>query len=619
MTNGIHIFDYTDTLIDFISFDEGAIIDGKMTLNDEENTDTFDFTLENWRVNDIKQRNRVVVDDPNGKSKEYIIVSIEDDFEDTTLFTCNASYLEDLKTARPIIPSRLESATTKQALGYALTHVKDWQVAEETEYGGTRTTSWTAFTNPYDLILQFCTTYSMQVDFYVVLGTHSIEGRYVTLRKPKRVFKGAEIVKGDNLLGLKRIVDYSEVRTALLAVGPEAEQAAESTDGTTVEEQKERLVIEVYDDDAQRVFGIPQNYIWDVYEPESTDSNMTEKRLRTLANTELNKRKRAAVSYELSSLDFGKYIDNLQNQRIELNDIVRVKDEDFTPPLYVEASIYGYTFNAISKETTYSFGDVIEYEKENLEKKFSSQLDKMRKKLEDKIGPLKSKVDNQQSYIDTIPDALNAKISKTIYDEDQERIKKEILNNLDDKVNGLTIGGRNLLLDSNSKKAETDYLLGVYKISVEIPNGTEVSISFKGQLSSDKGYFVIRNYNTVDDKAIVLATLNGTNKGKDGVYRGTFTWNNENAQKNNTLFVYAAPNITSYNYSVLDWIKLEIGNKTTDWTPAPEDTNLQFSNIEEQLKAQNRQIEELNKKINSSQSTSTSENVTSDTDTTDKN
>ena len=35
------------------------------------------------------------------------------------------------------------------------------------------------------------------------------------------------------------------------------------------------------DDEAQEIFGLPNRYIWDVYEPES-DESMTLKRLTTL-------------------------------------------------------------------------------------------------------------------------------------------------------------------------------------------------------------------------------------------------------------------------------------------------------------------------------------------------
>ncbi|WP_145361908.1 hypothetical protein, partial [Staphylococcus epidermidis] len=63
----------------------------------------------------------------------------------------------------------------------------------------------------------------------------------------------------------------------------------------------QRLEKIVTDDDAQAQFGLPGRYLWSAYEPESDDSNMTDERLTTLAKTELNKRNKSPISYEITS------------------------------------------------------------------------------------------------------------------------------------------------------------------------------------------------------------------------------------------------------------------------------------------------------------------------------
>lgn len=85
-----------------------------------------------------------------------------------------------------------------------------------------------------------------------------------------------------------------------------------------------------------------------VYEPESEDSSMTKQRLTTLATTELNKRKQLSVSYEISALDIHRYYDDV---RVSLRDIVRVKDRDFNPPLYVEAEVISCEYDMILDDT----------------------------------------------------------------------------------------------------------------------------------------------------------------------------------------------------------------------------------------------------------------------------
>lgn len=366
---GIHVLDFNDNIIDFISQSDGALINAEMSMNVEEKTETFDFTIENTRAEKLRERNRIIAQDNNGTFREFIIIHIADNFDGTTEIECNASYLEDLKTAKPVKPGKFEAHTTTQALLKTLADT-GWEVSDDTEYGGNRTTSWTSHTNPFDLIYMLCTTYDMVPSFYIELGAHTVEHRCVSITKPKNLFKGKEITKGKDLTGMTRTIDLSEVKTALLAVGPEKE------DGSRIETV-------VVDDEAQEIFGLPNRYIWDVYEPESNDENMTLKRLTTLAKTELNKRNQAAISYEVSSTDIHKYYNDVT---VHLRDIVRVKDRDFRPPLYIEAEVIGIKYNWLADESEFTFGNVIEYEETKLREFFNRKLDEITKKLNDNIS-----------------------------------------------------------------------------------------------------------------------------------------------------------------------------------------------------------------------------------------
>lgn len=366
---GIHVLDFNDNIIDFISQSDGALINAEMSMNVEEKTETFDFTIENTRAEKLRERNRIIAQDNNGTFREFIIIHVADNFDGTTEIECNASYLEDLKTAKPVKPGKFEAHTTTQALLKTLADT-GWEVSDDTEYGGNRTTSWTSHTNPFDLIYMLCTTYDMVPSFYIELGAHTVEHRCVSITKPKNLFKGKEITKGKDLTGMTRTIDLSEVKTALLAVGPEKE------DGSRIETV-------VVDDEAQEIFGLPNRYIWDVYEPESNDENMTLKRLTTLAKTELNKRNQAAISYEVSSTDIHKYYNDVT---VHLRDIVRVKDRDFRPPLYIEAEVIGIKYNWLADESEFTFGNVIEYEETKLREFFTRKFDEITKKLNDNIS-----------------------------------------------------------------------------------------------------------------------------------------------------------------------------------------------------------------------------------------
>ena len=363
----IHILDFNDNIIDFISHNDGAITKAEMTRNVQEMVETLDFTVLSERADNLRERNRVIAQDYNGVYREFIITHVEDDnLEGTTDVKCNASYLEDLATAKPLEPQTFEKMSTTQALLKTLADT-GWEVSDETEYGGMRSKSWTSYNNPYQVIGMLETTYDMVADFYIELGSHTVEHRYVSLKHPNSLFKGKEIVKGKDLTGLTRTVDTSEVRTALIALGPE-------------DEKGNRISTIVKDDDAHEQFGLPGRYLWDIYEPESEDTGMTLERLTTLAKTELNKRKQMSVSYEISALDIHKYYDDVQ---VELRDKVRVKDRDFNPPLYVEAEVLAFTYNLILDDTTFTFGNVVEFEEDTLRREFTRHLDEIRKKLQD--------------------------------------------------------------------------------------------------------------------------------------------------------------------------------------------------------------------------------------------
>lgn len=105
---------------------------------------------------------------------------------------------------------------------------------------------------------------------------------------------------------------------------------------------------------------------------------MTLKRLTTLAKTELNKRNQAAISYEVSSTDIHKYYNDVT---VHLRDIVRVKDRDFRPPLYIEAEVIGIKYNWLADESEFTFGNVIEYEETKLREFFTRKLDEITKNL----------------------------------------------------------------------------------------------------------------------------------------------------------------------------------------------------------------------------------------------
>ena len=57
-----------------------------------------------------------------------------------------------------------------------------WEVSDETEYGGVRSKSWTSYNTPYQVVGMLETAYEMVADYYIELGSHTVEHRYVSLK-----------------------------------------------------------------------------------------------------------------------------------------------------------------------------------------------------------------------------------------------------------------------------------------------------------------------------------------------------------------------------------------------------------------------------------------------------
>lgn len=353
----IHILNQDDEIIDYFDINDGTVLEPDLIRNIETLEDTLEFSVATKRSINVQNRNRVIIKDNEGEYREFIIMQYESNLDGFTDVSCVGSHLEDFQTAKPYKPQKLESYTTKEALSFMAADT-GWEVAPDNEWNGLKTTSWSSWKDRLSLLKQLQTTYDMRLSFYVELGTNTVKHRYVKLVEVNPMFNGEEIVYGENMIDLKRTVDFTDVATALIAIGPEDD------DGN-------RLIIEEVDNAAQNQLGLPYRYLWQIYEPETDDQKMTESRLRTLARTKLNKIKTASVEYTIQSTQLN----------VKVGDMIRVKNEDFTPELYVEAEVIEIKYNAYTKLCDYKFGILTEYTRAEVYERFNALLETLRERL----------------------------------------------------------------------------------------------------------------------------------------------------------------------------------------------------------------------------------------------
>ncbi|MCO4346755.1 phage tail protein, partial [Staphylococcus agnetis] len=375
----IHILNFNDEIVDFISRTDHAVM--RANYERDKSSELLDLIVLSKRAEHFKKRNRVIIQDINGVYREFIIERTEENGQYLQV-ECTASYVPDISTAKPIMAGKYEKMTVDQKLSEVLRDT-NWSVGD-CDYGGIRTNSWTSPRTPYEMISQLTTNHKLEPDYEIIIEGNEVKQRLVNMKIPSHLFKGKEIVYGKDLLSIKRTVDYSEVKTALIGIGPEKENG-------------ERIFVEEVDDEAQQQFNLPQRYIYGIYEPETEDDNMTLERLRTLTRTELNKRKSAAISYEISVVDLEK---EFPHEVIRFGDIVRIKNPDFTPSLYAESEVIGLKHDLLSGSCTYTFGNIIEYKEETLRKYFESKLEYFERKIIKGVEPPENPV-NDMLWLDT--------------------------------------------------------------------------------------------------------------------------------------------------------------------------------------------------------------------------
>ena len=141
-------------------------------------------------------------------------------------------------------------------------------------------------------------------------------------------------------------------------------------------------------------------------------------------------------------------------------------------------------------------------------------------------------------------------------------------------INEIQIGGRNLILDSAVEYSNTKYPTHGYTMSEKMSADETYTLRVWGELGEGKYQFGA----WLDGASISLGKL--TDNG-DGTYSMTFT-GKTGTKDPSEIRIYPVPSSVGAT-STITKIKLEKGNKATDWTPAPEDTAMSIDEIHNQL------------------------------------
>lgn len=139
---------------------------------------------------------------------------------------------------------------------------------------------------------------------------------------------------------------------------------------------------------------------------------------------------------------------------------------------------------------------------------------------------------------------------------------------LNDKV---VLGGRNLLKKSDQLITTSDYLTGSWYLGEDPPKeGETVTLQIKGKLADAKTSWGVYNSGASIRPFVVTKDEYDSTT---GIYTHTGEWkvtSGSTTVANTYMRIYALWEDQS-GTSTIEWVKLERGNKPTDWTAAPED------------------------------------------------
>lgn len=143
--------------------------------------------------------------------------------------------------------------------------------------------------------------------------------------------------------------------------------------------------------------------------------------------------------------------------------------------------------------------------------------------------------------------------------------------NVKTAIEGIQIGGRNLVLKSKLNVTNSHYGIVSIILSEEPKVGEKLTVTIKGVLGSGKRVFTLYNKSGSQELCVLQ------DKG-NGIFQSTFNWRSDPTNPK-LLVIYIYDNSIIVN-STIEWIKIERGNTATDWSPAPEDFDFFKGNIQ---------------------------------------
>jgi len=222
-------------------------------------------------------------------------------------------------------PVSMPSANIEQFLNVILQDT-EWEVGEISFPTDTvLSVDITDMTTVYQLIQDWVINkYDVEISYSVDIRGGKIVGKYINVYEQRGDFRGYRFAYGSNMAEVQKKVDSSELATALYGVGKDG------LDFKTAQADDKPLDQDwVGDDDSYKRWNRNGYHIFGVY---SNSECSSAAELLTLTRQALQLRNQPKISYDMKTI-------LLSDSEVSIGDTVYVIDNEFTPPLYLDARV----------------------------------------------------------------------------------------------------------------------------------------------------------------------------------------------------------------------------------------------------------------------------------------
>lgn len=316
----------------------------------------------------------------NGHYHEHVVNESEQDHSEseTCSYVCDNSLQWDLRLAH-IRYTKWTDVTAEYALTELL-KLTSWE-AGEIEADGTATFEWEKMT-AYQALLEIAGAFGLEIEPVIEVDKWGVKRRSVSIVKQRGRVTDLRFDYSHDLDGIKKEVLADDVITACYGYGKQGSGSNSNLTFASINDGKPYIE----DEDAKQLWGLPDGkdgllHAFGYYE--NTDCNDAHQLLDETRGY-LNQHNSPSVSYT-TSIPFAAL------QGMELGDVIRVTDRDFTPELRLETRVGAYTQDLTTGIVdSVEFGTIVSILPDILARMYQSA-----KLVESEIGGVQQSIDRQ--------------------------------------------------------------------------------------------------------------------------------------------------------------------------------------------------------------------------------